>query len=1014
MAGSRLRRSFLLGIQTTFLILLVVPILGFPQEKTARNTRPRSPRIQLAEVVVEAEKAVYEGKFEEALELFSQAFSIAQKTRDEEGEMDCLVQQGFLYWNLGRMKESSEAFARALPIAERLQVPDKQHTCSVSLEIYDLYVQGKERRDSRDYQTSIEKFKRACDLAKTIQGKGQELKCLRQWSLNYWELKDFQEFFLLNKRGLAIAQEIKHKQEEGRCLNNIGLFYWQIDDYTEALSNYEKALEIARSGHNLEEENNCLTNIAAIYMDLGNYDRALEYSIQALDSDRKLKDPANISKDLNNIGTIFIKRGTTSEQKESFRVALKYYNESFKIATAIKETATEIKVLNNIGSVYSYLGEYAKSLDYFQSALKKAQQAQDAEEMSIILNNIGIVYSHLGNFEESTRYYQRVIDLASEIKGIKVLWEAYFEIANAYKNRNLLPAALENYRKSISVIENIRSSINLEELRATYLGTDKRIDAYHNLIALFIRLYKESHESRYAADAFRYLEKAKARAFLDSIEVSKLDLSKGIGQQLLNKETDLMNEISQLHTKLLVPQLSQAQRDKIDQELARREEQLEALRREVREVSPAYANLRFPRTLTLQEAQSELLDEETACFAYLLAKEKSYGFAITRKNIKIFPLPGKKEIQKMVQEYLKAITDVTNQDFGLGHKLFEALIQPGLSGRTRRLIIVPDDVLYFLPFETLLSKDEGRDWLVKDYTIAYAPSLSSLRELVVRKRANGRKTAKDILAVGDPSYGANEVEPAAGSGSGPLQESGSPAEAKFFRLKFSGQEIDKISALFKPGRRDTLLRDRASEENFKHQNLADYRIIHFATHAFIDDKKPARSAIVLSLDQDPKEDGFLQMREVFNLKLKADLVVLSACQTGLGQLIRGEGIEGLSRAFFYAGASSVLLSLWAVNDQASYQLLERFYIHLRSANPVMDSLRQAKLEMIDSGVLAHPYYWAGFVVAGNADTIIFHRSLNKWTLVTLSLCAGLAILLLVIKREKPASSRPQKSLGRRS
>jgi CHAT domain-containing protein len=288
-----------------------------------------------------------------------------------------------------------------------------------------------------------------------------------------------------------------------------------------------------------------------------------------------------------------------------------------------------------------------------------------------------------------------------------------------------------------------------------------------------------------------------------------------------------------------------------------------------------------------------------------------------------------------------------------------------------------------------------------------------LKELTVRKRASGRKERKDILAVGDPFYGADEVEPAVGSASGLVPEDGSPASARFFRLKYSGQEIEKISALFKPGRRETLLRAGASEENFKHQSLGDYRIIHFATHAFIDDKKPARSAIVLSLDQNPKEDGFLQMREVFNLKLRADLVVLSACQTGLGQLIRGEGIEGLSRAFFYAGASSVLLSLWAVNDQASYQLLERFYLHLRSANPVMDSLRQAKLELIDSDVLAHPYYWAGFVVAGNADTVIFPRSLHKWMLVTLSLCAGLAILLLVINREKPASLRSQGSSRRR-
>jgi len=953
-----------------------------------------------------------EGRFEEALKFSSQAYSLAKSADYEGGKLDTLIQQGLLLWNLGRMKESSDSFARALLIAEKLQNADRQNFCSVSLEIYNYYVQGKERRDSGDYQASIERFGKAIDLARAIQGKGQELKCLRQLSLTYWELKDFQEFFLLNKRGLVIAQEIKHRGEEGRCLNNIGLFYWQIDDYTEALKNYEKALEIARSDNNLEEENNCLTNIAAIYMDLGDYDRALEYSIKALESDKKLVDPTNISKDLNNIGIIYERKWTISEDKQNLYGSLKYYNEALELAKRTDDTATEIKVLNNIGSVYSYLGEYAKSLDYFQSALSKAQKAKDTEELSIILNNIGIVHAQLGNFEESTRYYEMVIDFASEIKGKKVLWEAYFEIANAYKNQNQLPAALQNYRKSISVIENIRSSINLEELKATYLGSDKRIDVYHNLIDLYVRLYDETRQSSYAADAFRTLEGAKARAFLDSIEVSKLDLSKGINQRLLNEETDLMSRISELGTKLLVPQLSQGQRDQLNQELAQCENQLESLKREIREFSPAYANLRYPRTLTLQEAQSELIDDETACFAYLLAKEKSYGFAITRKNIKIFPLPDRKEVKQLVQEHLGAITDVSNHDCSSGYKLYEILIRPGLSDNIKRLIIVPDDVLYYLPFETLLRQNRGSDWLVRGYTVAYEPSLSSLKELVLRKKENGHKTAKDILAVGDPSFGSNEVEPAIDGGAGPSQNSGSPVDNEFVRLKYSGQEIEKISALFKPGRRDTLLRERASEENFKRQNLADYRIIHFATHAFIDDKKPARSAVVLSLDQDPKEDGFLQMREVFNLKFKADLVVLSACQTGLGQLIRGEGIEGLSRAFFYAGASSVLLSLWAVNDQASAQFLERFYIHLRSAKPVVDSLRKAKLEMIESEVLAHPYYWAGFVVAGNADTIILRRSLNRWTLVTLSLCAGLAILLLLINREKPTSVRPRKSSGR--
>ena len=641
-------------------------------------------------------------------------------------------------------------------------------------------------------------------------------------------------------------------------------------------------------------------------------------------------------------------------------------------------------------------------------ALGKAEAVQDLEEISIILNNIGIVYSQLGNYEESTRYYQRVIDLALKTQGNKVLWEAYFEIANSYRNQGQLSAALENYRRSISVIENIRSTISLEELKATYLGTDKRIDAYHNLISLFIQLYQENHQPEYAAEAYGNLERAKARAFLDSIEVSKIDLSEGINRQLLNRETDLMNDISQLHTRLLIPQLSSAQKDEINRALEEREAQLESIRREIREASPAYANLRYPKTLTLEEAQRGLMDGETACFAYLLAKEKSYGFAITNRDIRIFPLPDRKEVQRMVRGYLPAITDVTIQDFRLGRQLYDTLIRPGISSRIKRLIIVPDDVLYFLPFETLLTSDRERAWLIKDYSVAYAPSLSALRELIDRQRMNGHRVERDLLALGDPAFGPSEIEPVIGGGD-LGQDNGYQDETRFFRLKYSGVEIEKIACLFKPSKRIVLERDKASEENFKSQKLADFRIIHFATHAFIDDRKPSRSSIVLALDEDPREDGFLRTREIFNLKMQADLVVLSACQTGLGQYIRGEGIEGLSRAFFYAGSSSVLLSLWAINDQASYQLLERFYVHLRSASPVMDSLRLAKLELIDSGVLSHPYFWAGFVVSGNAERVIFPRRLNKWIIVTLSLCAGLAILILVINRDRPIPLRQQRS-----
>jgi CHAT domain-containing protein len=204
-------------------------------------------------------------------------------------------------------------------------------------------------------------------------------------------------------------------------------------------------------------------------------------------------------------------------------------------------------------------------------------------------------------------------------------------------------------------------------------------------------------------------------------------------------------------------------------------------------------------------------------------------------------------------------------------------------------------------------------------------------------------------------------------------------------LKYSGFEIDRISSLFKKRKRKIFRREEANKEQLMNHSLDDYKIIHFATHSIIDEKIPARSSIVLTLDEDLTQDGFLQMREIY-----------------LGEFIKGEGIEGINRAFFYAGASSVLMSLWAVNDQASYQLMERFYLHLRSSDSIMSALRKAKLELIDSNTLSHPYYWAGFIVSGKADEVIFPNQMNKWLFfgIFFLLAAGIAFAAVKSFRKK--------------
>ncbi|MFQ6052317.1 MAG: CHAT domain-containing protein, partial [Candidatus Hydrothermarchaeota archaeon] len=594
-----------------------------------------------------------------------------------------------------------------------------------------------------------------------------------------------------------------------------------------------------------------------------------------------------------------------------------------------------------------------------------------------------------GNLEDSIKYLQKSIDLGLEIKGGQILWEAYLEMGNAYRKEKEYEKALESYKNSINIIEDIRSKIKLEELKASYFGTDRRLEAFHNLIDLLARLHQSHSGKEYDLQAFNYMERAKARSFLDSLEVSNIDISAGVDLRLIEREKELMQEISKIYKTLLSPDLTEEKRNELYSQLKKHEEEIESVKREIRISSPAYADLKYPQIISVKEAQKKLADRTTAFFEYCLGRENSYAFVITRKKLKIFSLPPAREIQKKVKNYLGLITDRECSEFQPGYELFSSLILPGLDKKIRKIIISPDDILHFLPFEALITQQSPKRWLIEDYRVSYIPSLSVLSEIKNHKKMKKQRPKKDLIAFGDPSFGVNEIT---NSEKDIFQDYYSSNTFNFFRLEHSSQEVERIGSLFKKSKKSIYRRENASEELIKKIPLSQYKILHFATHALVDEKNPARSAIVLSLKNNDNEDGFLQMREIFNLDLNCDLVTLSACQTGLGEFIRGEGIESLNRAFFYAGSSSALITLWAVNDQASAILMERFYSHLRHSFSIMEALRKAKLEMISSGNLSHPYFWAGYLATGMADRIIFPSSSKKLFILLSLFLTGAGII----------------------
>ncbi len=487
--------------------------------------------------------------------------------------------------------------------------------------------------------------------------------------------------------------------------------------------------------------------------------------------------------------------------------------------------------------------------------------------------------------------------------------------------------------------------------------------------------------------------------------MADIDIVKGVDPKLLMKERLLTREISKSYTRLLTAGLPDEDRKNIMAQVKNTEEQLDALKREIRTTSPAYADLKYPTALEYGQARKLIPDNETVFLAYSLGDDASWCFLISKKALQVFELPGKKEIRDKVIAYRKVISDPENRDFALGHELYRILVPASVGSKAGKLVIIPDDILSLLPFEALLTGSAPRRWLAETCSISYVPSLSSL--LALEKRHSVEHAPKrPVFAVGDPVYRTAALEGDMSGLTGSIQAVGPWAGTGLERLKYSGLEAGEVARIFKAGKSDLLLGEKATEDSIKAARLGDYRVIHLAAHAYVDDKNPLRSSIVLSLDNDPAEDGLLQMREIYNLRLNADLVTLSACQTGLGQFIRGEGISGINRAFFYAGASSVCMSFWTVNDEATFQMMERFYEHLKSGLSINEALHMTKVEMIGSGTLSHPYYWASFIVSGKTEKKVFPREGGRilWMAVPLIIGLGSVLTARGIRAKRGRSS----------
>jgi CHAT domain-containing protein len=592
---------------------------------------------------------------------------------------------------------------------------------------------------------------------------------------------------------------------------------------------------------------------------------------------------------------------------------------------------------------------------------------------AITLRRKGELLAAGGRASEALPLFARTL-LASRAVGDRVN-EALTLAAQArvLRDRGELDRAVSDAGAAIAVLESLRTRLGNPELRAAFLGS--RGDIYELRVDILMRLAAAHPGQGFDRAAFEASEEARARSLLDVLRESGAAVRTGVEPALAARQRDLDRRLAlkadRLQSLLGRGKGEQAETKALEIESEQIRAELDNLDAEIRRKNPRYADLTHPGAASTKEIQ-ELLDPGMLLLEYFLGRERGYLWAVDATGLRSFVLPGREEIERAARAFHQALSTPSpgGDRARLGKALSRMLLGPITAELgDRRLAIVPDGALGYIPFDVLPEpgRPGGTAPLLDRHEVVELPSASVL--VAERRELADRPPARELaLVLADPVFRPDDRRVARGRQSTPSAARSGTETVLLNRLRFSRQEALGIASLAPPGAVTTALDFAAGRDLVLSGRLRDFRYLHFATHGIFDAERPELSGLVLSRvgpDGEARE-GFLGLRDIYGLDLSADLVVLSGCQTALGREIRGEGLLGLTRGFLYAGAPRVVASLWWIDDRATAALMTAFYRGLwaEGLRPAA-ALRKARLSLSRQHRFRDPSYWGAFVLQGD-------------------------------------------------
>lgn len=874
-----------------------------------------------------------------------------------------------------------------------------------------LELTGQIEYASGNLSGSLESYSAALAILKTTNDNASLAQAFLDLGYSYSDLSETDKAVSAYQQALALWRSAANPRGEALTLTALGHVHTKLGEKQKAFDLYYNSIRLLEP---LEDRIAMAFNfdgLGFIHAGLGEKATALEDYTKTLELYRKAKYPYGEVGVLWRIGEIHI-------SNEEYARALIYLNRAMALSRSIGDPRMESIPSALIGQVYERQKKGTLALTAYKQALALNRAGKDRREEAYTLNSIGRVQEANGLSKEALDSYSQALELNRSTRDRFGESGTLYSIARIEQALGRLKEAKVHSEQSIALVESLRTKVASHDLRSSYVASVHQ--QYELYIDILMSLHKLEPSAGFDLAALEASEAGRARTLLETLAESKSQIRQGVDASLLERERRVQRQLEALGTR----QLNSAngatglKGADLEAEIQRLTAEYRDIQGQIRASSPQYVALTQPVPLKVEQIK-ELLEPGTLLLEYALGEKRSFLWAVTNDAVTSYELPSQKIIEKLARNLYSAIvssgseTQQAPQRAAPGSALSSAYARDAREissilfsavanlGEVKRLVIVADGALQYIPFVALPEPNASVEQnnssfptqnLVSRYEIVRLPSASVL---AIQRAQLARRVpaAKSVAVIADPVF--DNLDPRvrsvtdlrrdeirfararatysrptndSASVSRALREGGVTVKGRIQRLMFSLKEAEAVYNVLPPTESFKAVGFKASRATATGSELAQYKVIHIATHGVLNSKHPELSGILLSMVDETGQpvDGFLQLHDIYNLNLPAELVVLSACETGIGKQIKGEGLIALTRGFMHAGAARVVASLWKVDDAATAALMAEFYKEMfANGKRPAAALRDAQIHISrQHRRWQDPYYWAGFVLQG--------------------------------------------------